>query len=446
VVESRAWFIERENMKKIENERVQFSSAIEGWGSIQVPCSVPEPWVGLINGFSQVVAQLMDPSIQESSALRIIAIQDRLHFYVEPQENLGLAFDDAVAAISSAYSELSEYVAKDSGADFGLNAAEKLRVFSWPSNHHLLAQGRSSESFERMKATLLKLKQSGQFRALQAPPADWEKMTTKLMADFPNFEAVVRQIIEPHLAIIGKGGHHRLSPILLVGEPGIGKTHFAHAAAKVMGLRGALFIGMAEESNGSALSGSSTFWANSSPGRLFEFMAWGNGLGDPVANPLIILDEIDKPTADRYDPLAALYSLLEVETAARFLDQSLPDIVIDLSRARFIATANDASLISQPLLSQMTVFHIERPSKDQLRGVVKLIFRSLAVAVGLDILPVLPGEVVEASLHLSPREARVRLECAIAAAVRADRNFVTIADWPDLQTAEQQRKKMGFVP
>jgi ATP-dependent Lon protease len=90
---------------------------------------------------------------------------------------------------------------------------------------------------------------------------------------------------------------------------------------------------------------------------------------------LIILDEIDKCSADRYDPLAALYSLLETETAARFQDQSLPEILMDLSRVRFFCTANRIDRIPEPLLTRLTVFEIDRPSADQLRGVLRSMFR-----------------------------------------------------------------------
>ena len=60
-----------------------------------------------------------------------------------------------------------------------------------------------------------------------------------------------------------------------VGGPGIGKTTFANALAALLGTPPPLFVSMAAETNGSSISGSSTFWSNSSPGQVFEFIAWG---------------------------------------------------------------------------------------------------------------------------------------------------------------------------
>jgi ATP-dependent Lon protease len=208
-----------------------------------------------------------------------------------------------------------------------------------------------------------------------------------------------------------------------------------------------MFISMAGETNGSALGGSSIFWANSSPGRLFEVLAWGDNQTSPPANPLVLLDEIDKVDIERYNPIGALYSLLEEETAAKFKDQSLPDVVIDARHVRFIATANDVTKIPEPLLSRMIVFHIDPPSPEQLRGVILSIYKSLIDRLQVSMHHALPEEVVQAALTLSPREVKVRIECAIATAISEDRDCVQISDWPDVPTASQQttRRSIGFT-
>jgi hypothetical protein len=58
----------------------------------------------------------------------------------------------------------------------------------------------------------------------------------------------------------------------------------------------------------------------------------------------------------------------------------------------------------------------------------------------------LPDEIVEAALHMNPREAKIRLECALASAVMADRKHLTMADWPESKTVAQQRNRIGFMP
>ena len=415
------------------------------WGRVKMPVSVPGYWISLISDFANVVGEMLDSTILGKATLRITHLKTRLHFDVESSVNLGPNTDGTLKALAHVFGELSDYVAQASAGPMNAGTSDNCQVFHLKINAAGAASCRSSESAERMKNTLTRLKASGLFRPIQKPSKNWPEKVSKLETEFPNFAHVVQTIIAPHLAIIDKGGHHRQSPILLVGEPGIGKTYFAHAVAKVMGLNAALFVNMAEETNGASLAGSSAFWSNSAPGKLFEFMAWCDGLGSPAANPLVILDEIDKCSADRYDPLAALYGLLEAETAARFQDQALPDITMDVSKARFICTANDSSRIPEPLLSRMTVFRVEKPSVDQLRGVIRSMFRDLAEGVRLGMHTILPDEIVEAALHMSPRESKVRLECALASAVRSDRSFVTRDDWPDLQTVAQRRNRIGFL-
>lgn len=97
----------------------------------------------------------------------------------------------------------------------------------------------------------------------------------------------------------------------------------------------------------------------------------------PVANSVVILDELDKPNQAHYKPTAALYTLLEQDTERKFRDQALPDLLIDTSHIRFVATANDAREIAEPLLSRMVTFHISAPTAEQLRGVVRTIYSDL---------------------------------------------------------------------
>jgi MoxR-like ATPase len=235
--------------------------------------------------------------------------------------------------------------------------------------------------------------------------------------------------------------------VLLVGQPGIGKTYFANALAQTLGLPDAMFISLAGETNGSALGGSSTFWSNSSPGKLFETLAWGHNQTKPPANPLVILDEIDKISVGHYNPLAALYSLLEEDTAKVFKDQSLSDLTIDTRFVRYVCTANTVTLIPEPLLTRMVVFHIDPPSTEQLRGVIQNIYEGLISRLQTPMRNTLPEEVVQAALMLNPREAKIRLECAIASAISEDRDCVKLSDWPDIPSANSQitRRSIGFT-
>ncbi|WP_296508409.1 hypothetical protein [Rhodoferax sp.] len=117
---------------------------------------------------------------------------------------------------------------------------------------------------------------------------------------------------------------------------------------------------------------------------------------------------------------------------------------MDVSRVRFFLTANDATKIPEPLLSHMTVFHIPAPDTDQHRDVVRSIYAALAREIGLGLPKTVSEEVVYLAEGLSPREARVRMECAIATAVADGRKRIRVSDWPEIPTAASQKRRIGF--
>ncbi len=323
-----------------------------------------------------------------------------------------------------------------------------VQVFNWDSarvGDGVRVAGRDADSARRIDTLMRRLQSTGSMRPLKSPVADWSMLTDKLEADFPNFAAVIGAVIRPHLGLLARGYLHRMNSVLLVGPPGVGKTHFANELAKILDVGRPMFIAMATETNNSSLAGSSTFWSNSSPGALFELLAWGEAGSTAAANPLVILDEVDKVSADRFDPLGPLYSLLEAETARSFQDQSIPDLLIDASHVRIFATANDVSTIPAPLLSRTLVFHIPRPSSAQLHRIALRVYQGIVKRLGVPLHPQVPPEILARAALLSPREAKVRLECAIAAAVCASRDHLIADDWPDIDQQAPHRPTIGFT-
>src|SRR5947208_12185119 len=179
-----------------------------------------------------------------------------------------------------------------------------------------------------------------------------------LFDELPNFTEVLEDI-RKHLALcVGSNDSIELPPMLLLGEPGIGKTHFARKLSQLLGT-GFGFVPMSSLTAGWVLSGASSQWKNAKPGKVFDTF-----LNGEYANPVIVVDELDKASTDgQYDPLGALYELLEQETATRFIDEFV-ELPIDASGAVWLATANDPARIPDPPLNRLTVYEIDAPDAE----------------------------------------------------------------------------------
>src|SRR3954463_9666525 len=213
----------------------------------------------------------------------------------------------------------------------------------------------SPNSNEALRALYEKMLRLGGQRFTVKPSALPEM--DGLFEELPNFTEVLEDIRKQLALCVDSNDSIELPPMLLLGEPGIGKTHFARRLAALLGT-GYGFVPMSSLTAGWVLSGASSQWKNAKPGKVFETFLNGD-----YANPVIVVDELDKTSSDgQYDPLGALYELLETQTATRFVDE-FAEIPIDASGAVWLATANDAARIPEPLLNRLSVYEIEAPDE-----------------------------------------------------------------------------------
>lgn len=229
-----------------------------------------------------------------------------------------------------------------------------------------------------------------------------------------------------------------LMPMLLLGPPGIGKTHFARQLAQLVGARAEL-VSMNAMTAGWLLSGSSPQWKGAKPGRVFQALAEGEH-----ANPVMVLDEIDKASADaQYDPLGPLYNLLEVDTASQFVDEFV-DLRMDARHIIWIATANDDRLIPAPILNRMNVWEIAPPTPDQARDIARRLCQSVLKEHqwGRFFEADLAEDVLDQLARMPPRDMRRSLMTAFGNARLARRERLLGVDLPD---RSPQRRRMGFV-
>ncbi|MBW8836177.1 MAG: AAA family ATPase, partial [Burkholderia sp.] len=223
-----------------------------------------------------------------------------------------------------------------------------------------------------------------------------------LIDALPNFADPLDDIRKQVALCLETEDRLELMPILLLGDPGIGKTHFAKQLARLLGTA-YQYVAMSSLTAWWILSGASSQWKNAKPGKVFDALVNGS-----YANPVITVDEIDKATGDsQYDPLGALYALLEHDTAQSFIDE-FAEIPINAGHVIWIATANDARSIPEPIMNRMNVYEIPPPDRDGARRIAQSIYAEIRGAHnwGLRFPEQLGDDALDALKNASPREMR----------------------------------------
>ena len=174
---------------------------------------------------------------------------------------------------------------------------------------------------------------------------------TILDRDHEGLDDIKQRIIE-FLAVGANKGEIGGSMVLFVGPPGVGKTSIGRSIAEALGREFFRFSlgGMRDEAE---IKGHRRTYIGAMPGKFIQAI---KDCG--VANPVIMLDEIDKVGASyQGDPASALLEVLDPEQNQSFLDHYL-DLPFDLSKVLFVCTANQLDTIPGPLLDRMEVIHL----------------------------------------------------------------------------------------
>lgn len=180
-----------------------------------------------------------------------------------------------------------------------------------------------------------------------------------------------------HVAAGGRG--FALSPVILAGPPGIGKSHFARTIAAILG-NPVRMIDVGGGSAGFRIAGTEKGWANEQPGIPVETI-----LATRVANPIIVVDEVDKAgtvygtKGGSTSITTSLLQMLEPGTARAF-ECPFYRVPFDMSRVVWIMTANDVETIPEPLRDRSRLFvlpkltaadavaHFDRLTRDPVGG------------------------------------------------------------------------------
>jgi hypothetical protein len=248
-----------------------------------------------------------------------------------------------------------------------------VKVFDVRKMSALLKEHEKRSNLHRNHQRLLGyLGDSAGFLPLATLPGNIVGQLEQLRGLFPNFSEVVDFYCQ-QFALSQLSGREIFSanPVLLAGPPGVGKTAFCNALAKLVSAPFEL-ISLSGMTAGFVLGGMSSGWAEGKPGRVVESLARSR-----CANPLILCDEVDKCGGDkRYDPLGPLYQLLEKETSASFVDEAL-EIAADCSHIAWAATANRPEVLPEPILSRFTLIEVQRPTTSQMEQVLRSIYQKI---------------------------------------------------------------------
>ncbi len=266
------------------------------------------------------------------------------------------------------------------------------------------------------------------------------KVLEDLEVVFPNFSEALSEIESAlALATARRPADFHISPILMNGVPGIGKTAFAQRLADGFGLP-FVKISAGGLQHAAAIVGTSSYWANTAPGNIFNLLSGGK-----YATGVVLLDEIDKlDPSTHYGILGALLELLEPESARIFKDVSM-DVVFDASHLIILMTSNERDTIDEALLSRARIIEVRQPDFEQRVAIMNRWIMGITREIRKKIKPEANPRDVE-TLANSTADLRVLHRAIISSYGRALKEGSTKLEiCMDFLQPRQQHRPIGFV-
>jgi len=331
---------------------------------------------------------------------------------------------------------------EQSGAEI-YGRAEALRQIGLLTGQDPIGPWRLSESDETRLAHLREVVEHNPKRPLLHPNHGWRLNLASLREDCPPF-AMVTDLIDRAVSLsIMTGAPLRLPPLLLVGAPGVGKTHYCRALAEALATSVQRIACNAVSDAKQLFVGLPTAWKGARMGVVTEALQLSSS-----ASPLILLDEVDKfRTHVSEDPYNILLSMLEPENSQALLDEYLR-VPFNLSHAFFVATANDVDMLPDFIVDRFLVFPITPPRPEQLHAIARRIVADEVERHGGAF--AMPDDALIVRLARShPRRIKRLLPLALGFAAAEERSYLSVADveaaWR-IAASHPLKSPIGFVP
>jgi hypothetical protein len=207
-----------------------------------------------------------------------------------------------------------------------------------------------------------------------APVPDLRELRAALRFEFP----YATDLIDRLLVDLTNRRHVGLSPTIILGRPGVGKSRLISRIAHHLGV--GLWRVDATHDSGAAIGGLDRRWSSTEPAHpVMAIARYG------VANPLMLVDEIEKASTRRdYGRLwDSLLPMLEPETARAYPDPAF-QASVDISHVSWLFTANDIAALPGPLLDRLRVIEMPAPTAADLEALLPPVLAGIAASQGLD--------------------------------------------------------------
>jgi ATP-dependent Lon protease len=202
---------------------------------------------------------------------------------------------------------------------------------------------------------------------------DVASIRAALHAEFPHATVAVDLLIRD----LREGQPVTLKPVILLGSVGTGKSRLVRRLADLLLPRMYVHRVDASSTTDGQFGGTSKSWGNTEASVPMRAIAQAR-----IANPIVMIDEIEKASAGVHSNGGRLWdsliAFLDRETSARYRDKSL-DAEVDLSAVSYVCCANDVTRLPTPLRDRFRIIRVPSPTLAHLPALAANVMRDLSV-------------------------------------------------------------------